>query len=40
MRLDAPAIERSNELQMRIGEMVKHSDDTAPAGADVKSWTY
>ena len=40
VRLDAPAIERSNELQMRIGEMVKHIEDTAPAGADVKSWKY
>ena len=38
--LDSPAIERSNELQMRIGEMVKHIEDTAPAGADVKSWKY
>ena len=38
--LNAPAIERSNELQMRIGEMVKHIEDTASAGADVKSWKY
>jgi hypothetical protein len=35
-----PAIERSNELQARIWQMVKHIEDTAPAGADLKSWKY
>jgi len=40
MNLDAPAIGRSNQLQMMIGEMVKHIEATAPAGADLKSWKY
>ncbi|HSY59564.1 MAG TPA: hypothetical protein VK795_08390 [Terriglobales bacterium] len=40
MSLNAPRIERTNELQMRIWEMVKHIEDTAPAGADLKSWKY
>ena len=39
-RLDGPQIERSNALQARIWEMVKHIEDTAPAGADVSSWKY
>jgi hypothetical protein len=38
--LDAPRIERSNELQERVVEMVKHIEDTAPAGADLQSWKY
>src|SRR5215472_484641 len=38
--LNSPAIERSNELQARIWEMVKHIEETAPAGRDVKSWKY
>ncbi len=40
MPLDAPRIERSNALQQRIWEMVKHIEDTAPAGADLSSWKY
>jgi hypothetical protein len=40
VRLDAPRIERTNELPMLIWQMVKHIEDTAPAGADLKSWKY
>jgi hypothetical protein len=40
MPLDAPRIERTNALQMLIWQMVKHIEDTAPAGADLKSWKY
>jgi len=40
VRLDAPRIERLNELPARIWKMAKHMEDTAPAGADVKSWKY
>ncbi|MGA8145919.1 MAG: hypothetical protein WB987_18680 [Candidatus Acidiferrales bacterium] len=40
VRLDAPRIERSNALPMLIWQMVKHIEDTAPAGADLKSWKY
>lgn len=40
MNLDAPRIERSNHEQMMIWEMVKHIEDTAPAGSDLSSWKY
>jgi hypothetical protein len=40
VRLDAPRIERLNELSALISSMVKHIEDTAPAGADLKSWKY
>ncbi len=40
VRLDAPRIERLNELPILIWQMVKHIQDTAPAGADLKSWKY
>jgi len=39
-RLDAPEIERLNALPAGIARMVKHIEDTAPAGADLKSWKY
>jgi hypothetical protein len=40
VRLDAPREERSNHLAILIGQMVRHMEATAPAGADVKSWKY
>lgn len=40
VRLDAPLIERLNGLPVLIGKMVKHMEDTAPIGADLKSWKY
>jgi len=40
VRLDAPRIERLNAFAALIWEMTKHIEDTAPAGADVKSWKY
>ncbi|HKM65622.1 MAG TPA: alpha/beta hydrolase-fold protein [Candidatus Acidoferrum sp.] len=40
VRLDAPRVERLNELPILIWQMVKHIQDTAPAGADLKSWKY
>jgi hypothetical protein len=40
VRLDAPRQERLNFYQEMIWRMAKHIDDTAPAGADVKSWKY
>lgn len=39
-RLDAPPIERLNSFQALIAKMAKHVEDTAPAGADLKSWKY
>lgn len=40
VRADAPRIERLNAFPLLISKMVKHIEDTAPAGADVKSWKY
>lgn len=40
VRTDAPRIERLNSFPLLISKMVKHIEDTAPAGADVKSWKY
>ena len=40
VRTDAPRIERLNAFPLLISKMVKHIEDTAPAGADVKSWKY
>jgi hypothetical protein len=40
VRLDAPRFERLNGYQAMIWKMAKHIEDTAPAGADVKSWKY
>ncbi len=40
VRLDAPRIERMNAFSVLVSKMVKHMEDTAPAGADVKSWKY
>jgi hypothetical protein len=40
VRLDAPRVERLNELPMLIARMVKHMEATAPAGSDLKSWKY
>jgi hypothetical protein len=40
VRLDAPRIERLNAFPALIWKMAKHMEDTAPAGADVKSWKY
>ncbi len=40
VRLDAPRIERLNELPALIWQMVTHIEATAPAGADLKSWKY
>ena len=40
VRLDAPRIERLNAFAALIWKMTKHIEDTAPAGADVKSWKY
>ena len=39
-RLDAPQIERLNAFPSQIWKMVQHIEDTAPAGADLKSWKY
>ncbi len=39
-RLDAPQIERLNAFPAQIWKMVQHIEDTAPAGADLKSWKY
>jgi hypothetical protein len=39
-RLDAPRIERLNELPILLWQMVKHIEATAPSGADLKSWKY
>jgi hypothetical protein len=39
-KLDAPPIERYNALPAEIARMTKHIEDTAPAGADLKSWKY
>ena len=38
--IEAPAIERMNWLPALIGRLVKHMEDTAPVGADLKSWKY
>lgn len=38
--LDAPRIERLNELQALVWRMVEHVEQTAPGGADLKSWKY
>ena len=40
VRLDAPRQERLNFYQETIWRMAKHIEDSAPAGADVKSWKY
>ena len=40
VRLDAPRIERLNELPILIWQMVKHIEETAPSGADLRSWKY
>ena len=40
VRLDAPRIERLNELPVLIWQMVKHIEETAPSGADLNSWKY
>jgi hypothetical protein len=40
LRLDAPWIERLNQFSLLIWQMTKHIEDTAPAGADLKSWKY
>ncbi len=40
VRLDAPRIERLNALAVLLWKMTKHIEETAPAGADVKSWKY
>jgi hypothetical protein len=40
VRLDAPREERMNHLAILVGQMVRHMEATAPAGADVKSWKY
>jgi len=40
VRHDATPIERMNALPSLIWKMVKHIEDTAPTGADVKSWKY
>ena len=40
VRLDAPREERMNHLAILIGQMVRHMEATAPAGADVRSWKY
>lgn len=40
VRLDAPRYERMNFYQDMMWRMVKHIEDTAPAGADTKSWKY
>jgi Putative esterase len=39
-RLDAPQIERMNVFPAAVGRMVTHIEETAPAGADLKSWKY
>ena len=39
-RLDAPQIEKLNAFPAQIWRMVQHVEDTAPAGADLKSWKY
>jgi len=39
-RLDAPQVEKLNAFPAQIWRMVQHIEDTAPAGADVKSWKY
>ncbi|WP_243384537.1 alpha/beta hydrolase-fold protein [Geothrix alkalitolerans] len=39
-RLDAPLHERLNHFSNLIWTIVKHLEDTAPAGADVRSWKY
>lgn len=38
--LDAPKIERMNAFPVMMWKMIQHIEDTAPAGADVKSWKY
>ena len=40
VRLDAPQIERMNEIPALIRRMVTHIEKTAPAGADLDSWKY
>ncbi len=40
VRLDAPRYERLNGYQNLIWKMVRHIEETAPAGADLKSWKY
>ncbi len=40
VRLDAPQIERMNEIPVLIRSMVTHIEKTAPAGADLQSWKY
>jgi hypothetical protein len=40
VRLDAPRIERLNAFAGLLWKMTKHMEDTAPAGADMKSWKY
>jgi len=40
VRLDAPLIERMNEVPALIQRMVTHIEKTAPAGADLGSWKY
>lgn len=40
VRLDAPPIERMNQVPALIRRMVTHIEKTAPAGADLNSWKY
>ncbi len=40
VRLDAPLIERMNQIPALIRRMVTHIEKTAPAGADLNSWKY
>lgn len=40
VRLDAPPVERLNWWPVMIWNLVKHMEDTAPAGADLKSWKH
>jgi hypothetical protein len=40
VRLDAPLIERLNAFPEFVWRMVAHIENTAPAGADLKSWKY
>jgi len=39
-RLDAPRLERMNAFPSLLWKMAKHLEDTAPAGADLRSWKY
>lgn len=40
VRLDAPLVERLNWWPVMLWKLVKHMEDTAPAGADLKSWKH